>query len=158
MVKKRRVKKSTKSQNRLPLVLLSIVVIAGAGIYFMSGGDDSLPKEVALPDYAYKSERVLTAYRIAAAYPEIGRAVPCYCGCKDVRSQQFPTGHRSLYNCFLSDDGRFTSHGANCFICVDEMLESYEMYRQGYSLQEIRAAIDGKYAGKYADPTPTPPV
>jgi hypothetical protein len=159
MAKKRKVKKNTKKQKNPTLLLLSIVVIAGAGIYFMMGGSkDNLPENIPLPDYAYKSERVLTAYKIAVAYPEIGKAVPCYCGCKDVRTPQFPTGHKNLYNCFLDDLGRFTSHGANCFICVDEMLESYEMYKKGYSLREIRAAIDGKYAGKYADPTPTPPV
>ncbi|NOZ58133.1 MAG: hypothetical protein GXO66_00920 [Euryarchaeota archaeon] len=152
MVKRRKPRK----RQRNPALILSLVVIAGTLVYFATkDGEEELPR-VQLPDYAYKNERVLTAYRIAVAYPEIGRAVPCYCGCKDVRSEQFPTGHKSLYNCFLSDDGRFTSHGANCFICVDEMLESYEMYRRGYSLQEIRATIDAKYAGRYADPTPTP--
>jgi hypothetical protein len=154
--KKKRAKKNKKKQGNRTLLVLSIAVIAGAVMYFFTGGGNELPEDLQLPDYAYRSERVLAAYKVAAAYPEIGRAVPCYCGCKDVRSEQFPTGHKNLYNCFLSDDGRFTSHGANCFICVDEMLESYEMYTKGYSLREIRAAIDARYAGRYADPTPTP--
>ncbi len=152
MVKK---KKRTKKGGNAALIM-SLLVIAGAAAYFVTREKAELPVDVQLPDYAYKNERVLTAYRVAVAYPEIGRAVPCYCGCKDVRSEQFPTGHRSLYNCFLSDDGRFTSHGANCFICVDEMLESYQMYLQGNSLKQIRAAIDARYAGRYAEPTPTP--
>jgi len=154
MVKKSR--KKGKRRSNLPLIFLAVV--AGLGAYVLiAGGNEKLP-DVALPSYAQKSERVAMAYKVAVAYPEIGRAVPCYCGCKYVRNAQYPTGHKNLRNCFVDDLGRFTPHGANCFICIDEMLESYEMYKQGRSLHEIRAAIDAKYAGRYADPTPTPPV
>ncbi len=105
--------------------------------------------ETALPSYAYKTEEVRLAYEVATKYPEIGEAVPCYCGCVRL-------GHKNLRECYITPEGEYTEHASRCQLCIAEMVESYYMYRQGASLKEIREVIDGKYGEGYAEPTPTP--
>ena len=64
-----------------------------------------------LPAFAAsESSLVQTAYRYAAAHPEVLQYIPCYCGCEMV-------GHRHNGDCYIHAahaDGTitFTSHGA----------------------------------------------
>lgn len=162
MVKKKK-KKSRGEKGggrKVPVYGVVAVLLLGVGAYYLfSGSSQSLEeksKDVTFPTYAQKNSATLKAYQIAVAEPELLKAIPCYCGCAGVRNEQYPDGHKNLYNCYLDDEGRFTSHASYCTICINEALESYEMLKDGKSLREIRESIDSKYFGKYGMPTPTP--
>jgi len=164
MAKKRKSNKGNKEGGfEIPSYgVIGIIVLGIIGVYFLSSGDSGEKameetQQVVFPDYAKQNPRVLNAYKVAVAEPQLLKAIPCYCGCREVRTQQFPQGHKSLYNCYRDDEGAFTNHGAYCTICINEALESYSMLQEGKTLKEIREAIDSKYQGKYGAPTPTPP-
>lgn len=83
--------------NRLALILfisiVSMVVLAGCG------KDEKLTldqKHKELPDYVKNtSELIQETYIMAATYPEVLAAVPCYCGCYGT------DGHVSNLDCFV---------------------------------------------------------
>jgi hypothetical protein len=89
---------------------------------------------------------VQTAYRFAAANPEVMKQVPCYCGCG-------PMGHTSNYSCYIrsaqeNEDGAssFDTHALGCGICVDITLDTKRMLEEGNTVDEIRAKIDQEYS------------
>ncbi len=137
--------------NRKILAIALVVFLSGYALLGRGGQSlEEKTKGVVFPAYATQSPRILHAYKIAVAEPEVLKAVPCYCSCATI-------GHKSLYNCFIDDYGRFTDHGAYCNICINEATESYNLFKKGKSLKEIRQWIDAKYYGRYGIPTPTPP-
>lgn len=79
--------------------------------------------------------RVATVYAQAAEIPHVLDGLYCHCDCSK------HAGHRSLLTCFESD------HGANCDVCLSEAALAYQMTRDGKTLDEVRAAIDGLYGG-----------
>ncbi len=109
-------------------------------------------KHVSLPSYAYKNEKTIDAYTKATEIPHILEWIPCYCGCGGHAQ------HKNNMNCFLRDDGSFDPHGADCEMCMDIAISVHDWYTNGVSLQEIRNRIERAYGGRYADPTPTPPI
>lgn len=116
-------------------------------------GTDKLPAFLDALDPSLK-----TAYATAASVKDILSSIPCYCGCGE------SAGHKSNLNCFIKDaneDGSvvWDDHGTRCGVCVDTATTVAELNKQGKSVKEIRAVIDGTYStGKYAPPTPTPEV
>ena len=58
-------------------------------------------------------------------------------------------GHKSLKNCYISDDGVFSSHAFNCDICVGEVTQTKQMYESGMYISEICKLIDQEYSNKY---------
>jgi hypothetical protein len=85
-----------------------------------------------------------TAYRFAAANPDIMKDIPCYCGCGNI-------GHTSNYDCYVSNtDGKgniaFDNHALGCSICVDITQDVMRMLREGKSPQDARAYIDMTYS------------
>ncbi|MBI4282157.1 MAG: hypothetical protein HY672_01550 [Chloroflexi bacterium] len=103
------------------------------------------------PDYVYRSTQALRGYQLAVDNQEMLTYIPCYCGCG-----QDPA-FKNLKNCFISDDGRFNSHGANCLVCLEEVEDAMTWKGQGLSVKEIRDRIDAKYEGRGV-PTDTAPV
>ncbi|MFQ5887354.1 MAG: PCYCGC motif-containing (lipo)protein, partial [Candidatus Hydrothermarchaeales archaeon] len=92
------------------------------------------------------------AYTIATEMPEILEKMPCYCSCVRV-------GHKSLKDCFLSSNGGYSQHGANCNLCIYEALDVKKWHEGGLDIKEIRSRIDEKYGGgRFAEGTDTPPV
>jgi hypothetical protein len=79
-------------------------------------------------------EPVVRAYEAAQQVPQVLDGLYCHCQCKE------NFDHRSLLSCFQSE------HGASCDICQGEARLAAEMYRQGRSLEEIRRAVDARYA------------
>ncbi len=97
--------------------------------------------------------RVEDAYRFALAQPAALESVPCFCGCAKI-------GHRSNRHCYIKavhPDGQvtYTSHGANCDLCLGIALDVMRLTAEGKSPGEIRAMVDRAY-GRYGTPTPTP--
>lgn len=74
--------------------------------------------------------------------PEVIEKMQCFCGCKGM-------GHKSLKNCYISDDGVFSSHASNCDVCVGEVTQTKQMYESGMYISEICKLIDQEYSNKY---------
>lgn len=68
------------------------------------------------------------AYAAAGRNKEIVATLPCYCWCSRM-------SHRSLLDCFASN------HGANCDVCIKEVLLADEMVKKGRTAAQIRAAV-----------------
>lgn len=142
---------SSKSSNFSGFLIFGFIILAVFGLtYFVfslkgSSGKD-IDYAVALPDYAYVSERSKQAYTVSRI-PEVGNAMeytPCYCGCVGI-------GHRYLKDCFSGE------HGAYCDLCQYEALDVYNLLKQGKSLKEIRNYIDLTYGnGRFGPGTNTP--
>ena len=131
-----------------PVVALLAISIALGGCQ-VGEAPEATPS--GLPDYAYRSPLALKGYQVALAEGELLSRLPCYCGCgQDSR-------YRSLRDCFLTDQGEFPSHGANCQDCLEEVEDAARWKDGGLSTREIRELIDGKYEGR-GPPTDTPPV
>ncbi len=103
------------------------------------------------PDYVYRSAQALRGYQLAVANQELLTHLPCYCGCGE------DPLFKNLKDCFISDDGQFNPHGANCLVCLEEVEDAMTWKGQGLGLKEIRERIDTKYEGR-GEPTDTPPV
>jgi hypothetical protein len=146
MVKKKQ-PRSSKS-NLMPVLFVIGLLIGGVGVYLALSGK-STEDELGLPKYAYKNEKVLQGYKKAAEYQDMLKYIPCYCGCGS------HSGHLSVKNCFIKEDGGYDDHGANCEMCIDIVLEATNMYSQGKSIPEIRSYINSKYS-YIGPPTPTP--
>ena len=86
---------------------------------------------------AFYTGKAAEAYRIAAEIPKIIDSQFCYCYCK--KNHQ----HKTLLTCFTS------KHGSKCDTCINEVLYSYELYKQGKTLDEIIVAVDKKFYRPY---------
>jgi len=75
------------------------------------------------------------AYRVVREVPELIAQLPCYCYC----DRGF--GHKSLQSCYVDD------HAAHCAVCVDEVLEAYNLQKQGLSAPRIRERIIAQFGG-----------
>jgi len=66
--------------------------------------------------------------------PHIVDGIRCQCGCAELE------GNYSLLSCF---EGQ--GMAGHCQVCQGEGRLAYRLYKQGKSLNEIRAAIDAKF-------------
>ena len=103
-------------------------------------------------------EVVRDAYIFAAQRPDILEYVPCFCGCETA-------GHKRNADCFVAsrnDDGsvrEWDTHGMACTICVDVARDAMQLSASGASTDDIRAAVESKYAAyPRQTPTPAPPA
>tara|TARA_B100000029_G_scaffold443908_1_gene463291 strand:- start:2064 stop:2705 length:642 start_codon:yes stop_codon:yes gene_type:complete len=103
-------------------------------------------------------EVVRDAYIFAAQRPDILEYVPCFCGCETA-------GHTRNADCFVAsrnDDGsvrEWDTHGMACTICVDVARDAMQLSASGASTDDIRAAVESKYAAyPRQTPTPAPPA
>jgi Protein of unknown function with PCYCGC motif len=94
-------------------------------------------------------------YDFAARHPEVLQHVPCYCGCERM-------GHNGNHDCFVKSrtaNGTVTEwepHGIGCAICLDVGRDAMTLFNTGASVQQIRSAIERKYASHFPSSTPTP--
>lgn len=126
------------------VALSALLVMAGCAKAETQDGEG-------FPDYVYRSAQALRGYQLAVDNQDMLTYLPCYCGCGQ------DSTFKNLKDCFISDDGEFNPHGANCLICLEEVEDAMEWKGQGLSLKEIRDKIDAKYEGRGA-PTDTAPV
>jgi len=103
-------------------------------------------------------EVVRDAYIFAAQRPDILEYVPCFCGCETA-------GHKRNADCFVAsrnEDGsvrEWDTHGMACTICVDVARDAMQLSASGASTDDIRAAVETKYAAyPRQTPTPAPPA
>ena len=161
-------------------VLLGAVAIVGAGLWFAGilppgGGDkrhETAPASVsqstssqqstsgqqqALPRFVTAAgSRAEAAYDFAAGNGAQLEYIPCYCGCGE------HSGHRSVRDCFIKTQTltsiTYDNHGADCYVCVEIVLDVEAQLGEGQPLAAVRSYIDGKYSkvGPGTD-TPLPP-
>lgn len=103
------------------------------------------PKSELPPNMQAAPVPVRTAYQFAAANPQVSMNVPCYCGCVGI-------GHTSNFRCYVSrvDAGGifvYDAHALGCATCVDITQDSMRLFREGRTVQEIKAYIDATYSG-----------
>ncbi len=149
MGKQKKHPKGKKGGGRFPLkvlIVLAVLGVAGGFFFFRSGSEGPKGSKVAARGALVRKEtrptlspslfvgKVAWAYEVAREIPEVLDQLYCYCYC-DKHS-----GHKSLLSCYT--DG----HAADCDICMDEALEASRLYKQGKSVQEIRAKIDRQFA------------
>jgi hypothetical protein len=79
--------------------------------------------------------RVAELYDMAREIPQLFDGLFCYCQC-----HEGPRGHRSLLVCFES------AQAAGCYGCGAEARVAHKAYKEGKSLDEIRAECDKKFA------------
>jgi hypothetical protein len=113
----------------------------------------------ALPPVSFTPSRpmpiVQQVYDFAARHPEVLQHVPCYCGCERM-------GHNGNHDCFVKTrkaNGTVTEwdpHGIGCAICLDVARDAMTLFNAGTAVQQIRIAIDRKYASHFPSSTPTP--
>lgn len=102
------------------------------------------------PEVQAAPMNVQTAYRFAAANPDLLKQIPCYCGCQAL-------GHKSNYDCYVSGSAsagqlNYDLHATACSICVDITRDTQRLAQQGQSTQQIRAYIESTYS-KYGPAT-----
>jgi hypothetical protein len=68
--------------------------------------------------------------------PQIVDGIRCQCGCAEV-----PDNY-SLLSCYEGD-----GMAAHCEVCKGQAKLAYRQYKQGKSLNQIRAAIDAEFGG-----------
>ncbi len=138
-------------------VIVALAVVLSA---ILEGRPSSLglPEGIAFPGFVLGAPlAVREAYAYAVEDPGRLQLIPCYCGCGQ------HSGHTSVYNCFVQrmpSSGYpevFDSHGANCQMCVDIVLDTKVLLQQGGTLQEARQKVVERYSG-LGSPTNTPPI
>ena len=126
------------------LLITTTVSSCSSGAHLTMMSADKMPAEVLA-----SSMTVQTAYRFAAANPDVMKEIFCYCGCDSL-------GHTSNYDCYISNVSEngyitFEQHGLACSTCVDITQGVMRMLRDGKSTAEAKAYIDETY-GKYLLP------
>lgn len=145
MGKKSRNKKSSPNNKRklaLPGFALGILVIL-TSVYFATKPAENVQPVAPATGFLVETRPVMSsalftgkvarAYRIAREIPKILDSQFCYCYCKQEKK------HKTLLTCFTN------KHGSKCDTCINEVLYSYELYKKGYTLEEIIIAVDKKF-------------
>lgn len=129
-----------KSSTIIIIAILLIFAVVGIFALMPSGGARDVPW------YAKSHQPTWDAYKFAIEDPESLNGVNCYCGC--MQHQHDGRLHsRGLLDCFTKPDGSFDRHASQCDMCINDALEVKQMTMEGKTKDEIRNAIDGKYAG-----------
>lgn len=122
-------------RKRLVLTASTILFALTATAPPISAGDDAVPPvrpsiplpQILSPD-RFDHPVLKRAYAAAARNKALVAQLPCYCWCSRM-------GHRSLLDCFASN------HGANCDVCIKEVLLADEMIKKGKTATQIREAV-----------------
>ncbi|MCX9085458.1 MAG: hypothetical protein OIN87_11755 [Candidatus Methanoperedens sp.] len=99
--------------------------------------DDFIPvlaprKVDKLPDYAVTNAMTLKAYTYATEHPEVLEQIPCYCGCGQHGSKASEgQPHRSVRDCFISDNGNYDDHASYCDTCVGIAMKAQSYFPDG---------------------------
>ncbi len=111
-----------------------------------------------VPNMAPRPADLITeVYEFAGRRPDVLEFVPCFCGCESA-------GHRANAHCFVQSrnaDGSVAAwepHGLGCAVCIDVARDSMQLTASGATVNDVRNAIEDKYAPRFPRMTPTPPV
>ena len=94
-----------------------------------------------MPDYAVTNAMTLKAYKYATEHPEVLEQIPCYCGCGEhgsITSGGKP--HKSVRDCFVSDNGIYDDHASFCDVCVGIATKTQSYFPTGIPVTGLSAA------------------
>jgi len=139
-----------------PHLLFFTALILLAGSLASCGASSTPDHTVAMtvldvpPEVQVAPVSVQTAYRFAAANPDLLKQIPCYCGCQAL-------GHTSNYDCYISGRDQagqliYDLHATACSVCVDITHDAQRLAEQGQSVQQIHAYVEQMYS-KYGPAT-----
>ena len=118
--------------------------------------DAPIPPLPFIPNTMPRSPELISeVYEYAARNPDVLEFVPCFCGCETA-------GHRANAHCFVKSrnaDGTvkdWEQHGMGCAVCIDVARDSMQLQASGASVDDVRSAIEAKYAERFPRMTPTP--
>jgi len=134
-------------KQKVPPFIWVLLVVLGAVVVYRFGvlpsgaaGHHPEPRAAVTADAVQDATRyaevppIAEIYAMAKQIPQVLDGLYCHCECSK------HSGHRSLLTCFESD------HGAACDVCLEEAAIAYQMHSEGRSLDEIRSAIDARFA------------
>lgn len=138
---------------RRPLLLALSLLLATSGLLTGCGnaGTHEIGQNLAMTPLQQMPVAVQSvplavqqAYQVSFANPDVLQRIPCYCGCGAM-------GHTSNYDCYVADVDAagaisFDPHALGCSICVDITQDVMRLFKQGQSIQDIRAYIDLSYS------------
>jgi len=85
-----------------------------------------------LPDFAVTNAMTLKAYTYATEHPEVLEQIPCYCGCGQHGSKASGgKPHKSVRDCFISDNGTYDDHASYCDTCVGIAMKAQSYFPNG---------------------------
>jgi hypothetical protein len=93
--------------------------------------------QVADPNRFKSDPNSYKAYKAAQKYPQVFKAIFCYCGCDKDGS------HTNLLDCFRDE------HGASCGICKAEAIQAANMKASGADQSKISKSIDASFGKSY---------
>ena len=104
-----------------------------------------------LPDYAFTKPGIKEAYSFAKLERDKLTDLPCNCGCMtDAVNHGGRLHSRGLIDCFMQGDvnngGEWSSHASECGLCYENALYAKELYSEGETKEEIKSALEAKYA------------
>ena len=104
-----------------------------------------------LPDYAFTNPKVKEAYSFAKLEGDKLNGLPCNCGCAtDAVNHGGRLHSRGLLDCFMNGDinngGKWDAHASECGLCYEDTLYAKDLYAQGKTKEEIKSALEAKYA------------
>lgn len=133
----------------LGLLILAALFLSGCSFTSETNSRHRNPPPNFLPEITQSPLVVREAYQFAVTNPEILKELPCYCGCGAM-------GHTSNYSCYVQSGEDeplvFDVHAVGCSICVDITQDAMRLLRDGRSLADLQAYVDGRYA-QYGPPT-----
>lgn len=84
------------------------------------------------PDFAVTNAMTLKAYKYATEHPEVLEQIPCYCGCGEHGSKASEgKPHKSVRDCFITDDGVYDDHASFCDVCVGIAIKAQSYFLDG---------------------------
>lgn len=139
------------SRSRLALaaILAAVSLLLLAACSSADGRQDAPRPPAAVVDLDRLPPDIAELYRFVEAKSDVARRIPCYCGCGETLA------HRSLLDCFLTEDGAYEPHATGCTVCQDEARIVRDRLATGADAAAIRAEIDLQYRG-VGPPTDTP--
>ena len=91
--------------------------------------------KVLTADALKENPKAAPVFDMVRKIPEIADGIRCQCGCAELPE------FYSLLSCYEAD-----GMAQHCVICQGEAKLAFRMHEQGKSLDQIRAAIDDKFA------------
>ena len=91
--------------------------------------------KVLTADQLHDSPDAVPAFDAVRKIPQIADGIRCHCGCAD------RPGYYSLLSCYEGE-----GMAQMCLVCQGEGTLAARLHREGRTLNEIRAAIDARFA------------
>ena len=134
---------------------IGIFVLSLIGIFLVIKMAYANP--LGLPDYAFTKPSIKEAYSFAKSDIDKLTGLPCNCGCMNDAANHGGRLHsRGLIDCFMqgnvNNGGKWDGHASECGLCYEDALYAKQLYGEGKTKEEIKSALEAKYATQTISP------